>query len=171
MEPRTRTIAWLDTGGGPFVLMPDEVSRSWGGITSRQKPSHYDIAAGVTNYLEVIDVAGNDALVLGDAPYRTAWLPQPAQGGGYIVRVLWASDEDDVQRAIADVGVDGWSDEGVAIDVGSGKMVMFDAADRIGQALVRLRFELAPGRYVLATQDLQPSEATCLMIHRLLPIA
>lgn len=153
-------------GGGPLIAVPSSRLESWSG----RHGDDLDRARSSDHYLSFVEVDGESALVLGDEPFDTTWLPTPASGGGMFVRRLWSNSARDAIEAAHGISVVDWSFEEGALDVTSGKLVLFDAA-RAGDALrSSVTIDLAPGRYAIATADAAPDEDTCIMAHRLLPI-
>ncbi len=85
------TLLWMESGGGPLLLVPGEYLPFWGGIDpptdGRQIVAHfryggddapatdYDRACDVDDYLGVIEVGSGCGVVLGDEPLPTAIVP------------------------------------------------------------------------------------------------
>ncbi|WP_329309667.1 Imm21 family immunity protein [Streptomyces sp. NBC_01262] len=83
---------WVTSAGGPLILIPQSVCHHWGGAprTYPDDEGDYGRACEVDGYVGLIDVGGVQALVLGDMPARTTFLPQH----NVLVREI-AGDEDD----------------------------------------------------------------------------
>ncbi|MCX4546448.1 Imm21 family immunity protein [Streptomyces sp. NBC_01565] len=72
--------------GGPLIVVPESALPSWGGctedgmiISGGDHPDDYDRACEVEGLAEVISLRGHDtvfALVLGDEPATTCYLPE-----------------------------------------------------------------------------------------------
>ena len=79
---------WIDSAGGPLILMERAALAFWGGCFSgggSDFESDYERACAVDAYAGVIQVEGRSALVLGDEPCETTvW--RVAQGNDVIVR-------------------------------------------------------------------------------------
>jgi hypothetical protein len=83
---------WVTSAGGPLILIPQSVCHHWVGAprTYPDDEGDYGRACEVDGYVGLIDVGGAQALVLGDMPARTTFLPQH----NVLVREI-AGDEDD----------------------------------------------------------------------------
>ena len=105
-------ITWVESGGGPLIVIPVEIAHLWrgdGGLglpdgdlsmvwETVRKHTDYGRACGVDDYLGVLAVGPGECLVLGDEPLATTFLPN--KDGGLIVRWVHAECEEDVVRAI-----------------------------------------------------------------------
>lgn len=79
-------LTWVKSMGGPLIAVPVSALHQWGGCTEdgmivgdTDQPDDYDRACAVEGYAEVISlgVGGNAfALVLGDEPATTCYLPE-----------------------------------------------------------------------------------------------
>lgn len=168
---KARKLAWLDTQGGPFVLMPAGRVHAWGGLDSAADESDFDRACEIDDYIGVIPLDGGEVLVLGDDPFPTAFLSAPSFGGGYLIRMLWGESEEAALAAVHDVPPGDWTTEGVVFDAEDGHCTMFDAVYAGDSTPTRTSFTLAPGRYAIETADVQPDESMCLLVHRLVPMS
>ena len=166
-------MSWLDTQGGPFVVVPASRAASWGGLrgSPSDEDSDFDRACDVDDYIGIVRFDGGDALVLGDDPFPTAFLKAPSFGGGYLIRMLWGDSEEEALAAVHDVGASEWTAEGVVFDAEDGVCTMFDAVYAGDAVPTQSRFRLPPGRYAVETADVQPDESMCLLVHRLVPIS
>src|SRR5918998_4373634 len=112
---------WVGTSGGPLIVLPAEIAHHWRGIEpplDAQVPEgwkwgdpngpvcDYDRACGVEDDLGTLDVGPGQALVFGDEPMITAFLPRP--DGGVFVRWGYANSVSEVRLAISDVPEDHW---------------------------------------------------------------
>ena len=105
---------WVDSYGGPLIVVPASALDAWGGDTEAGRvlggtgpADDYDRACAVDAYAEAIPVgdAGAQALVLGDEPALTCYLPDLSA----FVRWLGADSEtelfDAARAALSDSGV------------------------------------------------------------------
>ncbi len=79
-------LTWVSSMGGPLVVVPLSALHQWGGCTEdgvivggSNQPDDYDRACAVEEYAEVISVGdphAASALVLGDEPATTCYLPE-----------------------------------------------------------------------------------------------
>jgi hypothetical protein len=159
------SLAWLDTEGGPFVLVPHSALAQWSGTEG-----DYDRACEVTDLVGILSLPdGAEALVLGDEPLSTAYLPE------YRVLVRWYYAESD--DGVADVIRDGlptaeW-EEGPVLST-TGKLVMFDAAyfgNEVGTLTDGTALELGAGRYRVDSASVEPDDLTSFRVHRFVELA
>lgn len=150
------TVQWVDSGGGPLVVVPETVLAFWTGADGEETASDYDRAceAGHVGLLPVGDCA---ALVLGDEPASTAFLPED----GLFVRWLAAPSEADLLAGVPEaLRIAQWSPD-TRWNV-HGPVWLFDAA-RPGEAEAgagRVRITLDPGRYAVRAAQAQPGPDT-----------
>jgi hypothetical protein len=78
---------WIESAGGPLIVMPRSVSPSWKGTAGED----YQEACNVEDYLGLVARDWGAVVVLGDAPLRTAVIHQP--DGPAIVRWIYAPNE------------------------------------------------------------------------------
>ncbi|MBM7830848.1 hypothetical protein JOE59_001553 [Agromyces cerinus] len=169
--------AWVKTGGGPLIAVPESVLEAWHGADDEDDDlddgveegvGDYGRACAVAGYAGVIDVGGTPALVLGDDPAPTTFVSERS----LFLRVPAA---DSAEAAVGALGraleVARW-EEAAHWDV-PGPVVLFDsafAADDLGSTS-SLRVDLAPGRYRVETADVEPDDDTWLLLVRLSPEA
>ncbi|MGQ4416936.1 immunity 21 family protein [Streptomyces sp. SAS_269] len=161
-------LQWVESGGGPLIAVPETVLPFWAGADSEEFATDYDRACEVDGYAGLLPVGDSAALVLGDEPAATAYLPDR----GVFVRWSAAHSERELLAhvpAALDTAV--WEPE-VRWQV-PGPVVLFDAArpggtvDRAGH----LRVPLAPGPYAVAAAYAQPGPETWLGLVRLRRLA
>ncbi|WP_406116988.1 Imm21 family immunity protein [Streptomyces virginiae] len=81
----------VECGGGPLVVVPVEVLTRWEGVGSEGPESDYDRACAVVGRTGLLTVGPSHALVRGDGPSSTTFLPK--QG----VFVRWVAAESEVE--------------------------------------------------------------------------
>ncbi|MFF4343663.1 Imm21 family immunity protein [Kitasatospora sp. NPDC001540] len=79
-------LTWVGSMGGPLIVVPVSALHNWGGCTedgmilgNTDQQDDYDRACAVADYAGVISLRGTDsatALVLGDTPDSTCYLPE-----------------------------------------------------------------------------------------------
>ncbi|MGW6026189.1 Imm21 family immunity protein [Streptomyces sp. NPDC055099] len=125
---------WVDSTGGPLIAVPVPALSAWHGCAETGQilggpggTDDYDRACAVDDYAEVIPVGsdGARALVLGDEPAMTCYLPEHKA----FVRWLGADSEAGLlaaaEQVLADPGAE-WEDCGVWET--SGPAVLMDSA-------------------------------------------
>ncbi|MEU6279190.1 immunity 21 family protein [Streptomyces sp. NPDC047028] len=148
---------WVESGGGPLIAIPETVLPFWVGADSAEPATDYDRACEVDGYVGLLPVGDSAALVFGDEPAATTYLPER----GTFVR--WCAAESEAELlagvpAALDTAV--WQPE-VRWQV-PGPVLLFDsawpggAADRTGH----LRVPLRPGPYAVRAGYAQPGPET-----------
>ena len=115
-------MRWLESTGGPMVVMPADSAAAWSG----NRGPDYDLACSVHG-IGIVDVvrAGRvfSALSLADEPMSTTW----SDDLGCLVQWRWAEDEDDLFRTIRS-SWDGLEWDVVGPVEWQGEVRVFDAA-------------------------------------------
>ena len=158
------TSQWIQSGGGPLILLPTELLESWGGARNED----YLRACGVIDEISEIRVGSGVGLVLGDEPHQTSWLADA--DGGMLVRWAYADDERDVWTAVGGIAVSDFDrSEELSVTIGDlGGCVLLDSADP-GNALRSEHLEVAlrAGTYSVRTAHFDPNRSTRVLVHRL----
>jgi hypothetical protein len=122
---------WVTSAGGPLLVAPQSVLPLWTGAGEStdgpvERWADYGRACAIDGYIGVIDLGQRQALVLGDEPAMTTYLPSER----LFLRWVAADEEADLidaaLRAVRD-GVAWDADEDVSWAV-DGPVVMFDSA-------------------------------------------
>ncbi len=177
-------LRWVTSLGGPLLLLPASVLKYWTGYQPTNHPAadcisprwkgdpdgpvtDYDRACSVEGYLGLIDVGDAEGLVLGDEPNSTTWVS--ADGGGLLVRWVYAEDEDGVLRSLHELCDADFGKAELSLPVPTSPLLLFDSASPAGQELVEeaLAIQMATGIYDVITADYRPNTQTQLIIHRL----
>ncbi|MET7426396.1 Imm21 family immunity protein [Dactylosporangium sp. NPDC005555] len=149
---------WVSSAGGPLLVAPQSALSLWTGADSTDGPvqewGDYGRACAVDGDVGVVAVGQVQALVLGDEPARTTYLPSER----LFLRWAAAYDEDDLvgaaRRAVRD-GV-AWDADEVVRWVVDGPVVLFDSAWPGS--------ELEPDNHLVV--DLEPSAYRVRAAHR-----
>ncbi|WP_037672511.1 immunity 21 family protein [Streptomyces griseus] len=150
---------WVESGGGPLIAVPEAVLPFWTGADGEETASDYDRACEVDGFIGLLPVGDSAALVFGDEPASTTYLPDH----GTFVRWSAADSEEEllaeVQTALETAL---WEPE-VRWTV-PGPVLLFDAAwpgnDSAGTDHVRIA--LTPGHYAVRAANVQPGPETWL---------
>ncbi|MER5834899.1 immunity 21 family protein [Streptomyces sp. NPDC002130] len=152
-------VEWVESGGGPLIAVPETVLPFWAGADGEETASDYDRACEVDGQIGLLPVGDCTALVLGDEPAATAYLPDH----GMFVRWCAGDSEDELLASVPSaVGCAEWEAE-VRWEV-PGTVLLFDAAWP-GTGLAdtdQVRVALEPGRYAVRTARVQPGPETWL---------
>lgn len=139
---------WVESAGGPLLVAPASQLVHWEGVTDDDGPvetwGDYGRACAVEGYIGLVGVGAGQALVLGDEPALTTYLPDRR----LFLRWAAADSEDELvsaaRRAVHDTA---W-DEELTWDV-DGPVVLFDSAwpGATPEPGNHLTVDLAPARY------------------------
>jgi hypothetical protein len=173
-------LRWIDSGGGPLLLVPGELRLAWRGTDIPEEPvvsrfrwagpgtpaTDYDRACDVEGYVGIIPVGGGTALVLGDAPHSTAWWPLRS-GGGILVRWEYAPSEERVEAALEELSGLAWEETGLTFRAGAEPVWLFDSAyaGRRAEECGYLTIPQVRGTYQIAMAWHHPDEETALLLH------
>ncbi len=160
-------LTWIESAGGPLILLEEQLLSHWHGIDT----DDYDRACGIDDYLGLLDVGSGRALVLGEEPMRTAWQPLSGPAEGMLVRWQWADDDESVVEAIAELSKVSWEATGIVFDLTDNSLVLFDAAcpgddPDCNTTGCKLNIVLKEKRYLIETAHHTPDENTALFLHR-----
>ncbi|CAL9381032.1 hypothetical protein SUDANB108_01061 [Streptomyces sp. enrichment culture] len=152
-------VEWVESGGGPLIAVPETVLPFWAGADGEETASDYDRACEVDGHVGLLPVGDSTALVLGDEPAATAYLPDQA------AFVRWRAGDSEagllagVPSAMATAE---WGPE-VLWEV-PGTVLLFDAAwpGTAPAGTEQIRVALEPGRYAVRAAQAQPGPETWL---------
>ena len=161
---------WVTSLGGPLILIPESACRHWGG-TPRDYPDHegdYGRACAVDDYVGLIDVGPATALVLGDMPARTTFLPEHC----ILFREIAADDSVDPSAAIVGLLPEIKWEPGPFWEI-TEPVILFDSAYDYPHVVEAnqecLRVSVTPGRYHVQAAYIEIPEQAYLILVRLLP--
>ncbi|MFD4609627.1 MULTISPECIES: Imm21 family immunity protein [unclassified Streptomyces] len=159
------SLTWLETEGGPFIVVPRTSLSHWSGTEG-----DYDRACEVMDFAGVLALPdGAEALVLGDEPLSTAYLPAHR----VLVRWYYAESEEGVADIIRAGLANAEWEEGPVLST-TGELVMFDAAyfgTEVGTLADSTTLELAAGRYRVDSTSIEPNDLTSFRVHRFVALA
>lgn len=158
---------WIESRGGPLVLIPRDKKSWWRGTQRRpgEARTDYERACEVMDEVGLIEAADIEVLVLGDEPLRTAWHPTPT--GGVFICWVYADSQELLEGFAATKAASvTLEDTGLAIEL-SEENILFDSADD-GQATnTGISVKVAPGRYRVETGLVDVTRRTRCYLHRL----
>ncbi|MEF3405083.1 Imm21 family immunity protein [Agromyces sp. CCNWLW203] len=167
-------VAWVTTGGGPLIAVAESALDAWNGAGDEddeddfgEHADDYGRACAMEGYAGVIDVGGTPALVLGDDPAPTTFLPRHS----LFVRKLAADSGEAVVGALERAMETASWERATAWDV-PGPVVLFDSAFAAEDlsSTTSLRIDLVPGRYLVESAYVEPDDDTWLVLVRLAPV-
>lgn len=135
------------------------------GIEKFETWSDYDRACEVEDYVGLIKVGDDEALVLGDMPSNTARVVVDSSAVLFI-RWIWADDENQVVNAMKGFSIaeQDWAKMDLEIRFPVSDIVLFDSSYP-GEAVEEmLEMTIEPGVYKPQTLSYEPSPATNLFL-------
>ncbi|MEM0990533.1 MAG: Imm21 family immunity protein [Pseudomonadota bacterium] len=169
---------WIETNGGPHLLVTEEALPEWRGIEgwtelSEDDPSDYARACRITDYMGLIPIGPHQALVFAGEVGGIAWLPT-ADGNGDFVQWLGVDDEADIAGALQDPIIEdllsGQDAEHLTFTTSSsGVYRLIDAADRGDELLGQnAQIVIPPGAYDMRATYVD-TETLILVVRRMTP--
>ncbi|WP_405797926.1 Imm21 family immunity protein [Streptomyces sp. NBC_01506] len=157
-------VEWVESSGGPLVMVPAGALPSWLGSDSDEQETDYDRACEVDGWVGLIAVGSEVALVLGGEPASTAFLPGP----GLFVRWCAGESEAEFLESIGPaLDAAAWEPE-IYWDL-SGAVLLFDPVwsgrELAGQDQARV--DLESGRYAVSWAYVEPDPLTSSVLVRM----
>ncbi|MEV0191837.1 Imm21 family immunity protein [Kitasatospora purpeofusca] len=155
-------VTWVESLGGPFVVLPEVVLEAWSGSAGvGDAGDDYDRACAVEGFVGLVRVGSAEGLVLGDEPASTTYLP--TQG----VFVRWsAAESEEAMLGSVDAAIRAapWEPE-LTWQV-PGPVVLFDAAWTGEESRLQehLRVDLEAGAYGVRAAHVEPDPRTALTL-------
>lgn len=160
------TVEWVESGGGPLIAVPETVLPFWTGADGEETASDYDRACEVDGLVGLLPVGDAAALVLGDEPAATAFLPEHDT----LVRWIAGDSEAELLASVpAALHTAQWQPE-VHWKV-PGTVVLFDAAwpGTDSTRTDHVNLTLTPGRHTVRAARVQPGPETWLTLIQIRP--
>jgi hypothetical protein len=174
-------LQWVETGGGPHLVLPEKYARAWEGwrnpsggrvveASFRCNPggpaTDYDRACSIGGWIGVISVGRGQALVLTNTDTPAAYL-RTRRGEHFLLRWVYGDSETELLDHFQDVWprlpVEGEAEFRHA----GGRISLMAAFDVPGHWLVKpAEFNLPRGRYRVLTSRSE-TEDVSLIIHQL----
>ncbi|MER6068298.1 immunity 21 family protein [Streptomyces sp. NPDC001817] len=152
-------LEWVESGGGPLIAVPETVLPFWAGADSEELDTDYDRACEVDGHIGLLPVGDSAALVFGEEPASTSYLPDHST----FVRWSAANSEAELLAGVpAALHAAVWGSE-MHWRV-PGPVLLFDSAWPGGTAAHQehLRIPLEPGSYAVRAAYAQPGPETWL---------
>jgi Immunity protein 21 len=162
---------WIDSTGGPLVLMSKSTLRTWHGVFGSSavsgSRSDYERACAVDDYVGLIFSNEAPVIVLNQEPLLTTWYSK----GSFeeiIVRCVWANNLQDAEAAFSGFdSLTAWERSKIVVDFPTDELVLFDSSESGHDLDDKLEVKLEPGRYTIETLFFDANSATRLLLHRL----
>jgi hypothetical protein len=148
-----RAMKWIESLGGPLVLVPKSLVGAWGGsnLEHPMEGDDYGRACAVEGYLREIPIASGFGLVLWGSPDRTTILETRA--GWALLRWQCADSEDEMLQCVhANIG-DAEVLESLQHTVTEEAYELFDPVYPGNEIEDSLPLKLPPGVYRVSTRN------------------
>lgn len=180
-------LKWIQSEGGPLVLISDNSYNFWSGTLKRSlylddkieeaddflnaDEADYGKACLIQDYLGVVKIGDDIALVLGDEPLLTTVF-NSVDGKPIIARWHYRESKDSVEGTLRTIdlnSINNWESP-LTFKVSSNRQFLFDAA-YYGNALDEegndyLPINIKQGDYKIWTSIYEPDDKTRLLIHK-----
>jgi hypothetical protein len=159
-------MKWVDSEGGPLVLMGEALLSNWRGCFGPARGStDYDRACQVDDYVGVIDVGNGKGLVLGDEPMPTAWVPRA--NGGILARVGYTPSKKATEQQLAQLGDIAFQPAGLRIPLAARNLLFDSALAGTDARQEGLLVQLEEGLYQVGVSDHRPTTDMWLVLLKL----
>lgn len=174
MDNYAKELNWINSFGGPLILLDQKGLISWEGSSEKNDTTDYERACLIEDYLGLVEVADSFGLVLGDEPSQTTWQPI-SQTQGIIIRWVWADNEAQIENSLENIiSSDKWEDTNIEIEFQTDSLFLFDSAlncklnEHLDNSLDNsLEIKLDSGNYSLKNLFYKPDESLNLLVHKL----
>lgn len=183
-----KKLAWIETAGGPFVLLEENNIESWSGILRRSsylmdreeeaddfmdaEEADYGKACLVNDYVGIVEVGTETGLVLGEEPMPTA-IVYSSRDEVRLGRWYYGEEgSEDLLLGLDWATVENW-EPALTVTFESQKQYLFDSAwDGRGlkskaENVDYLLLGIVPGKYNVYTAVYEPNAMTRFYLHKL----
>jgi hypothetical protein len=179
-------LKWIDSAGGPLILIADKTVGLWSGILKRSAyltnvdedandfldpdEADYGKACLIEDYLGLVMVDDEEVLVLGDEPMLTTFFF--SQDKPVLARWFYGEDKEFVDNTLLNIdlsSINNW-EFALTFNLMSNKQFLFDSA--CSKSMIDkkqedcLHINMNPGRYKLSTSVYEPDSKTKLILHK-----
>ncbi len=175
-------LRWIDSFGGPLLLLSSEYFSVWQGVLtdfdrygynwpypdepSPPEETDYDRACAIQGYIGLVNVGDGQGVVLGDAPMSTAWWPLSATEG-LLIRWVYGGDAVGLLQRLLPIDERTWESTGTLFQISQNPLYLFDSSAAGEEETERLTITLAAGEFAIDTAIARPDEHTEMVVHRL----
>lgn len=161
MTLKNKQIAWLNSEGGPLVMLSAAQAGIWKGALNS---NHYDLACDVEDYLSVLNVENQLIIVLGDEPLPTCSLSSGEHL--FIIRCYWIDDEENFCNYFEKIKEQYTNLELLEkklIETNDTKWVVFDSAYTIFDSKEKINVILPDSQCEISTYKYEEEKASFLI--------
>jgi Immunity protein 21 len=174
---RPTSLTWIQTTGGPPILMPARALAAWHGIgndwvpaderAAGAAPADYDRACEVEGYSSLIDVGIDSAYVLGDEPLPVCWIAG-APGEGTLVQPRGSRGDTQLLDDLDASPLDERALETTSYSSPGTHHILFDSSASGDEAVDEgVRVELAAGEYEIRVVERRTASGLTLVLREL----
>jgi hypothetical protein len=165
-----KKLNWIESSGGPLLLLPHKLVHFWGGINTSSNGDNYrtdyDRICDIQDDITLISVSEGEGVVLGGEPLSTSWISASNKSGVFI-RWRYAYDELAVLEYIRTSQTLVWELSYLTFTINEQDLVLFDSALPGTDIEEHLEIGLELGTYTIETAHFEPDQSTSLVLHRL----
>jgi hypothetical protein len=181
-----KQLNWIESGGGPLILIAGDAFKLWSGTYKREfylngvfeeaedfmnpEEADYGLACSVDDYLGLVDVANQNALVFGDQPMSTTVFYHSFTEAG-IARWFYGDEKSKENLLNLDLNTIDWKFV-LNIYFDSHVQYLFDSAccagdfDKQERKKEFLLLMLRAGNYKVFTAVYEPDDKTRFFLYR-----
>lgn len=180
-------LTWIESAGGPLILISDKSYNLWSGILKRSSyldnkienaddflnpdEADYGKACLIEDYLGIVDIGDDIALVLGDEPLRTTVF-HSVDNRIVIARWCYGETEESVASNLRSLdlnSINNW-EFSLALKLSTSKQYLLDSACAANMLVKEnddyLLVNIKQGAYKIWTSIYEPDDKTKLIIHK-----
>ncbi len=162
-------MKWLDTTGGPFLLLEDRLLHAWHGVgrtSLTDSKTDYERACDIADYAKLISIDQGQGIVFGDEP-DSMGLIQQATGSVLFIRWKWAPSEEAILKGIQELDfTQNRAEERITLSIESPYVRIFDTSYSGNSIEESFELSVKPGTFLLDTAFFEEGN-TCILAHRL----
>ncbi|GEM_PF-1307208 len=176
-------LNWIESSGGPLVLISDREAGFWSGILKTDKylvnieeesedflnpdETDYGKACMINNYLGLVKIHNEDVLIVADEPMLTTFFVISQKP--VLARWIYGENKTDVNNFLMHIElnlIENWEFE-FRINFFSDKQFLFDSADSFDSKTKHyLEANIKKGCYKILTALYEPNDKTKLLLHK-----
>lgn len=160
------SLNWVETNGGPIVVLPNNLLNQWKGQENNNGISDYSRACAVSDYILQISIGTGFGLVLGGDPCPTTVFTSPMSGHLVIARWVWAESDESAQKFLISTDFSMFNGYVIEFENDSSEISFIDSAySDLQRFECLLNHNLVSGHYLIETFDFRPDPKTWFVIH------
>lgn len=181
-------MEWINSGGGPLILISEKSYKKWSGTFKRElylqnefvhadnflssEEADYGEACSIRDYVGLIEVSGETAIVLGDEPLSTTAFKSSDNNTLVIARCYYTNKETlpkSILTSIDLVAIGPWTLD-QKFEVQTETHFLFDSAFS-GYTVdyddvEKMQLTIRKGNYAIWTTEYSPTEDSKFLLHK-----